>query len=101
MPDRAIGNDQAGRYVLVVDKDNVVEQRQVEIGVLVNGMRVIENGLTADDWVVADGIQRAIPGSKVDAAAARRRSRGARASRRASAGHDLASSSSTGRSSPT
>jgi RND family efflux transporter MFP subunit len=64
--DRAIGTDQTSRYVLVVDKDNVVQQRQVEIGTLVNGLRVIAKGLTTDDWVVTDGIQRAIPGSKVN-----------------------------------
>ena len=64
--DRAIGTNQTSRYLLVVDKDNTVQERQVEIGVLVNGMRVITKGITADDWVVADGIQRAIPGSKVN-----------------------------------
>jgi len=64
--DRAIGTNQTSRYVLVVDKDNVVQEHQVDIGMLVNGMRVITKGVTADDWVVADGIQRAIPGSKVN-----------------------------------
>jgi multidrug efflux system membrane fusion protein len=64
--DRAVGTDQTSRYVLVIDKDNVVQQRQVEIGTLINGMRVITKGLTTDDWVVTDGIQRAIPGSKVN-----------------------------------
>jgi len=64
--DRAIGTNQTSRYLLVVDKDNVVQERQVEIGTLINGMRVITKGIAADDWVVADGIQRAIPGSKVN-----------------------------------
>jgi len=64
--DRAIGTDQTSRYVLVVDKDNVVQEHQVEIGTLVNGMRVVTKGVAADDWVVADGIQRAIPGCKVN-----------------------------------
>ena len=64
--DRAIGTDQTSRYLLVVGKDDVIEQRQVEIGALVDGMRVISKGVTADDWVVVDGIQRAIPGSKVN-----------------------------------
>ena len=64
--DRAIGTDQTSRYVLVVDKDNVVQQRQVEIGSLENGMRVITKGVTTADWVVTDGIQRAIPGAKVN-----------------------------------
>ncbi len=67
VPDVALGSDQAGRYVLVVNKDNVVEQRKVEPGQLVGDLRVIENGLTKDDRVVVGGIMRAIPGQKVDA----------------------------------
>jgi RND family efflux transporter MFP subunit len=67
VPDVALGSDQGGRYVLVVSKDNVVEQRTVEPGQLVGDLRVIEKGLTADDRVVVGGIMRAIPGEKVDA----------------------------------
>jgi membrane fusion protein, multidrug efflux system len=66
VPDTAIGTSQLGRYVLVVNKDNVVEQRTVTIGQVDKGLRVIESGLKPDDWVVTDGIQRAIPGNKVD-----------------------------------
>jgi membrane fusion protein, multidrug efflux system len=65
--DRALGIDQQGHYALVVNQDDVVEQRPVQIGALIDGMRVIEQGVSADDWVVVDGIQRAIPGSKVAA----------------------------------
>jgi RND family efflux transporter MFP subunit len=67
VPDVALGSDQGGRYVLVVNKDDVVEQRQVEPGQLVGDLRVIESGLAADDRVVVGGIMRAIPGEKVDA----------------------------------
>jgi RND family efflux transporter MFP subunit len=67
VPDSAIGSDQGGRYVLVVNKDNVVEQRQVEAGQLVGDLRVIDKGLTKDDRIVIGGIMRAIPGQKVDA----------------------------------
>jgi multidrug efflux pump subunit AcrA (membrane-fusion protein) len=67
VPDVALGSDQAGRYVLVVNKDNVVAQRKVEPGQLVGDLRVIESGLTKDDRVVVGGIMRAIPGEKVDA----------------------------------
>jgi RND family efflux transporter MFP subunit len=63
--DTAIGSDQGGRYVLVVNKDNVVEQRTVEPGQLVGELRVIEKGLSKDDRVVVGGITRAIPGQKV------------------------------------
>jgi RND family efflux transporter MFP subunit len=66
VPDVALGTDQGGRYVLTVDKENVVEQRKVEIGPLVDTMRVIEKGLSADDRVIVSGLLRAIPGQKVD-----------------------------------
>src|SRR5580658_2577767 len=67
VPDVAIGSDQGGRYLLVVNKDDVVEQRQIETGQLVGDLRVIDKGLTKDDRVVIGGIMRAIPGQKVDA----------------------------------
>jgi RND family efflux transporter MFP subunit len=67
VPDIAIGADQGGRYVLVVNKDNVVEQRKVDAGQAVGDLRVIEGGLTKDDRVIVGGIMRAIPGQKVDA----------------------------------
>ena len=66
VPDAALGSDQAGRYVLVVNGDNVVEQRKVTTGPLEGELRVIESGLKADDRVVVAGLLRAIPGEKVD-----------------------------------
>jgi RND family efflux transporter MFP subunit len=66
VPDVALGSDQGGRYVLTVNKDNVVEQRKVELGPLVGTMRVIDSGVTADDRVIVSGLLRAMPGQKVD-----------------------------------
>ena len=66
VPDTALGTDQAGRYVLVVNADNVVEQRRVETGQLVGDLRVIESGLHKEDRAVVGGIMRAIPGRKVE-----------------------------------
>jgi RND family efflux transporter MFP subunit len=66
VPDAALGSDQAGRYVLVVNAENVVEQRKVQIGPLEGDLRVIESGLKPDDKVVIAGLLRAIPGQKVD-----------------------------------
>lgn len=66
VPDVALGSDQAGRYVLVVNGDNVVEQRKVRTGPLDGDLRVIETGLKPDDRVVTTGLLRAIPGQKVD-----------------------------------
>ncbi|MDE2379110.1 efflux RND transporter periplasmic adaptor subunit [Bradyrhizobium sp.] len=66
VPDTALGSDQGGRYVLVVNADGTVGQRKVRTGPLDGGLRVIESGLKADDRVVIDGLLRAIPGQKVD-----------------------------------
>ncbi|MBI5320070.1 MAG: efflux RND transporter periplasmic adaptor subunit [Bradyrhizobium sp.] len=66
VPDAALGADQAGRYVLVVNGESVVEQRKVTTGPLDGGLRVIETGLKPDDRVVVGGLLRAIPGQKVD-----------------------------------
>jgi RND family efflux transporter MFP subunit len=66
VPDTALGSDQSGRYLLVVNGDNVVEQRKVQTGPLEGELRVIENGLKPDDRVVIAGLLRAIPGQKVD-----------------------------------
>jgi multidrug efflux system membrane fusion protein len=65
VPDMALGADQGGRYLLVVDKDNVVQQRPVSTGQMVGDLRVIISGLTAEDRVVVSGLQKAIPGEKV------------------------------------
>jgi RND family efflux transporter MFP subunit len=66
IPDVALGSDQGGRYVLIVNKDNVVEQRKVTLGPLNGTMRVIDSGLTGDDRVIVGGLLRAIPGQKVE-----------------------------------
>src|SRR3984885_15262787 len=66
VPDVALGSDQAGRYVLMVNGDNIVEQRKVRTGAMEGDLRVIESGLKPDDRVVIAGLLRAIPGQKVD-----------------------------------
>ena len=66
VPQVAVGSDQTGRYVLVVNADNVVDQRRVQLGQTVGEMRVVESGLKPDDRVVVAGILDAIPGQKVD-----------------------------------
>jgi RND family efflux transporter MFP subunit len=62
----AISQNQLGEYVLVLGADNIVEQRQVKVGQEEGGLRVIASGLTADDWVITTGIQRAVPGQTVN-----------------------------------
>jgi len=66
VPDAALGTDQGGRYLLVLDHNNAVEQRKVTIGPRVGDLRVIESGLKPDDRIVVAGILRAVPGQKVD-----------------------------------
>ena len=66
IPDVALGSDQSGRYVYVVNKDNVVEQRNVDMGPLDGTLRVINKGVNADDRVIVAGLLRAIPGQKVE-----------------------------------
>ena len=59
IPEVAIGYDQLGSYVLVVDDKNVVERRSVKLGARVDDRRVVEEGLTGDEWVI---VQRAVAG---------------------------------------
>ena len=61
----AIGTDMAGKYLLVVDADNVVERRSVQMGALVEQMRVIEEGISSSERYITNGLQRARPGLPV------------------------------------
>jgi RND family efflux transporter MFP subunit len=65
VPDLALGVDQQGEYLLVVDANNTVEYRSVTTGILDNGMRVISSGLQAGDRVIVKGVQKARPGATV------------------------------------
>ena len=82
VPDVALGSDQAGRYVLVVNAENIVEQRKVQVGQREGDLRVIEAGLKPDDRVVTAGLLRAIPGQKVDPQVTERSKRRHRPNRR-------------------
>lgn len=66
VPEDIIGTDLVNRYVIIVDKDNVARYRPVKVGRLLGKYRVIDEGLAPDERVVAVGIQRAVPGSKVE-----------------------------------
>jgi RND family efflux transporter MFP subunit len=66
VPDIALGNNQEGRYLLIVDDKNVVEQRQVEVGEQVEGgLRIVKSGLKPEERVIVGGLMRAVPGSTV------------------------------------
>jgi RND family efflux transporter MFP subunit len=63
--ERAIGSDQRGNFVLVVNDKNLVEYRPVKLGSSEQGQRVILEGLKANEWIVVNGLQRARPGAPV------------------------------------
>jgi multidrug efflux system membrane fusion protein len=63
--DRAVGTDQDKKFVLVVKPDSTIEYRPVQVGRLVDGMRIITAGLKGGDRIVINGLQRVRPGMKV------------------------------------
>ena len=65
IPDEAVTPQQSDQIVYVVGKDDKVSQRKVQLGPLVNGLRVVRSGLGADDVIVIDGVQRAKAGTKI------------------------------------
>jgi RND family efflux transporter MFP subunit len=64
--ERALSADQSGDYLLVVNKENIVEKRNVIRGQILDGLMAIDKGIQADDRVIINGLQRARPGVKVN-----------------------------------
>jgi RND family efflux transporter MFP subunit len=69
IPDESVVNDQTRQIAYVVGDDGVVQQRTIEMGRLIEDMRVIRAGLVANDRVIISGVQRARAGRKVNAQA--------------------------------
>jgi RND family efflux transporter MFP subunit len=65
VPSVALGYDQQGNYVLMVNPNNIVERRSVKLGISVGDSRVVKEGLSANDWIITSGLLRAIPGKPV------------------------------------
>lgn len=63
--DSAVGTDQTVKYVLVIGSGNKVEYRPVKLGPIVDGLRVVREGLSSGETVVVNGLQRVRPGSPV------------------------------------
>jgi RND family efflux transporter MFP subunit len=63
--DSAVGTDQSAKYVLVVGADHRAQYRSVKLGPLVDGLRVVREGLAPGDTIVVNGLQRVQPGSLV------------------------------------
>ena len=64
--DRAVGTDLDKRFVFVVKPDRTIEYRPVTLGPLVDGLRVIRDGLAPGEQIVVNGLQRVRPGVTVD-----------------------------------
>jgi hypothetical protein len=65
--ERAIGTDQAQKFVLTLTPTNTVAYRQVQLGPVVEGKRIVRSGLDATEEVVVKGLQRVRPGMPVTA----------------------------------
>jgi len=63
--DSAVSTDQSVKYVLAVDSHNKVEYRPVKLGPVVDGLRVVREGLAPGDTIVVNGLQRVRPGMPV------------------------------------
>ena len=67
IPDSAIASDQASKIVFTVAEDGMVGTKRVELGPIIDGLRVVRSGLAPTDRIVIDGLPRARPGQKVTA----------------------------------
>lgn len=65
IPPEAVVADQALKLVMVVGENNIVEPRQVKLGPIIDGLRVVREGLERDETIVVVGVQRARPGAPV------------------------------------
>src|SRR5574337_711834 len=64
-PQRALQEDQGGRYLLLVNANNVIEKRYVKLGQTVGTMQEIASGLARNDQIVVGELWRASPGMTV------------------------------------
>jgi membrane fusion protein, multidrug efflux system len=67
IPDEAVGTDQGQKFVYVVNETNTVQYKQVQLGPIMNGLRVVHEGLQSNDWVIVNGLMSVRPGAKVNA----------------------------------
>jgi membrane fusion protein, multidrug efflux system len=61
--ERAVGTDQSRKFVLVVDQENKAAYREVALGAVADGLRIVTSGLTAGERIVVNGLQRVRPGA--------------------------------------
>jgi multidrug efflux system membrane fusion protein len=63
--EKTIGTDQANKFVLTLTSSNTVAYRQIQLGPVVDGKRIVRSGLEAGEKIVVNGLQRVRPGMAV------------------------------------
>lgn len=63
--DKAVGTDQDKKYVMVVGADNKATYRPIQLGPMVDGLRIVRSGLKKDEKIVVNGLQRIRPNDTV------------------------------------
>ncbi len=66
IPDQAVGADQGNKFVFIVDAQDTAQYAPVQLGPLLDGLRVVRDGLHSNDWVVVNGLMSIRPGVKVN-----------------------------------
>jgi len=66
IPDQAVGTDQGQKFVYAVDDQNTVEYKVVDLGPMIDGLRIVRQGLLSNDWIIVNGLMSARPGAKVN-----------------------------------
>lgn len=65
VPEKALGRDQQGYFLLIADNDNIVRQQAVTVGAVHHGMRIISSGIHTQDRIIINGLQKARPGTQI------------------------------------
>jgi len=65
IPDQAVGTDQGQKFIYVVNDQDAIEYRTIKLGPLIDGLRVVREGIQPKDWVVINGLMAIRPGAKV------------------------------------
>lgn len=65
IPDSAVGSDQSEKFVYTVGEDSSVERREIQLGPISHGLRIVREGLVGSETIITRGLQRVFPGVKV------------------------------------
>ena len=67
IPDEAVGTDQGQKFVYTVNAQDTVEYKRVTLGPIIDGLRLIRDGIQSNDWIIVNGLMAVRPGAKVAA----------------------------------